>query len=179
MVKITGDKSDVTSLLRAQGLDRIPTVYESRRLASATCWKPSWQAQQWPPATRRWRSPDVTDCRKHGPQLFAVVVERLKPLSRKAVRFWDRPVACIAGNSAVMRTPDLIFKCCPGARSKTCRKLARDLPRIISDLDDRGIHWMDVHSGNIGLDKYGRWMVLDLGVTGTRSAALPTLRGRR
>lgn len=189
IVKITRDPSDVAGLLQGQGLAQVPKVYDSRELSTRPWWttprRRTERYQQWPDAPE-------------GP--FAVVVEKLRTLKGSEKSLWNKRIrrmqsfarqaswaakqaAVGTGTKPERKTPptigDIAKAVCPKKLErevKSCQLRVRELNKMSEDLRSRGIEWTDIHAGNIGADKKGRWKALDLGAsTTTLKTALPVL----
>jgi hypothetical protein len=190
IVKITRDSSDVAGLLRGQGLPQVPKVYKSNQLASRPWWVTPRQRteryQQWPNRDQL--------------EAYAVVVEKLHTLSGAEKSTWNKRIkrmqlfnldAQWAARQAEQGTNtqperkapptigDMAKAVCPKKPEReaaSCQLRVRELNRMSEDLRSRGIEWTDIHAGNIGADKKGRWKALDLGASPTRlDTELPLL----
>lgn len=166
VVKITADVSDVAALQRAQGLPRIPKLYEAYRLASPT----------------RWRG------RSGGPTVYALVLERLRPLSRAMQDRFFSALNCIRKPGRRGEDPaEIAEACCFPGRAwglkiedlPACKRLAADVPEAMKDFRSLDMRVTDIHPGNIGTDKNGRWKILDLGLSGGIPEIEPAPLGRR
>lgn len=171
VVKITADATDVGAMQRAQGLPRVPTLYGVYRLTS-----PTWWGRTLRPTSSR------------GPRVFAMVVERLRPLSDATQKRFDEAMGCIRKHARRGTDPaDSARACCFVGRAwglsqrdiPSCRRLAADLTEAVKDFGSVDLNIRDLHTGNIGIDKKGRWKVLDLGISGEPPGEVATLHGRR
>lgn len=156
VVKITRDEADIAVLRRAQGLPRALKLFHARTLLSPTRWIARLDRNR--PAPRAW----------------AMIVERLRPLPKS--RAWDDFLLSISRGTRSKRgavSAQTVTKKCPVARTERCRVVAADITRALKDLRARGIALYDVHAGNIGLDKQGRWKILDFGAGGQKLAVRP------
>jgi hypothetical protein len=188
VVKITSDPADVGNLQHAQGLPRVPKLYETYEVRSP----------------HRWSKPG----RPYQPAVYAMVLERLRPLDQRERRRWARrinwagfvlrqshghlplPPGSQRGGWRMpagwtMQVVRRMMTHCPRKVSPhetaLCRALVVDMTRTYRDLLERGIAWRDIHAGNVGLDEKGRWKVLDLGF-GQRmpdEAAVRSIRGAK
>ncbi len=188
IVKITRDPSDVAGLLQGQGLAQVPKVYKSNQLTSRPWWvtprRRTWQ--QWP--------------EREGLAAYAVVVEKLRTLTGTEKSTWNKRICRMqsfakdaswaarqaargTGTQPERKAPptigDMARSVCPKrpqAEAKSCQLRVRELNKMSEDLRSRGIEWTDIHAGNIGADKKGRWKALDLGAsTTTLDTELPLL----
>ena len=201
IVKITRDPSDVAGLLQGQGLPQIPRVYDSHRLVGRPRWvTPRQRTSKW----RQW--PD-------DPEAYAIVVERLRPLTGNEKSTWNRRIqrmrlfqnaierrdverAVASGPTTVLlpSTPKaarerftiggMAKAVCPkrpAREAQSCQLRVRELNKMSADLRERGVEWSDIHAGNIGVDKHGRWKAIDVGASTTplttRLPALASARG--
>jgi hypothetical protein len=187
VVKITRDPSDVAGLVQGQGLPQVPKLYEQHKLAHPPRWttprrrEHSWQ--EWPDQ----------------PEAYALVVERLRPLTGAEKSKWNQRIrrmlrwkqdqarkeeiergeaptipANLAPRSKIKlkdaTVGELARAVCPKAPARetaACQLRVRELNKMHADLLSRGIDWLDMHAGNIGVDKRGRWKALDLGASPT------------
>jgi hypothetical protein len=173
VIKITSDPTDVAALQVANNfhVEGVPKLYETMRLASRIEWRRGGYAGG------RMRPP---------PPIYGMVVERLKPFGTQAQEKYEGTVACIrheaegGGGSEGAREI-----CCDPGRIRTdmkakCRQIARDLPPAMEELYDAGLNVRDIHVGNIGQAKDGRWKILDLGLSDAEFATEPkALEGAR
>lgn len=186
IVKITRDESDVAGLMQGQGLSQVPKVFDSRQLAGFPWWvTPRLRTENY----QRWpHQPDAA---------YAVVVEKLRTLKGSEKSLWNKRIGRMrlfqqqaeyaAGKAAREGTPapppptvgDMAKAVCPKApvrEVESCQLRVRELNKMSADLRARGIEWSDIHAGNIGLDKRGRWKALDLGASTTQlDQELPVL----
>jgi hypothetical protein len=191
IVKITRDPSDVAGLLQGQGLAQVPKVYKSNQLASRPWWTTPRQRteryQEWPDRD------ELT--------AYAVVVEKLYTLTNAEKSKWNRRIgrmrlfqrqveraAQAAERQGAPAPPpptvgDMAKAVCPkrpAAEAEGCQLRVRELNKMSEDLLARGIEWTDIHAGNIGADKNGRWKALDLGASTTQlETELPLLAQAR
>jgi len=199
IVKITRDPSDVAGLLQGQGLAQVPKVYASHKLVGRPWWTTprvkteSWQT--WPDrpeafalVIEKLRVFSGAEKSKWAKRIF-----RLRHLQKQA----DEKCKSAASGATTIpllpegrktcaklgRSGDLAKAVCPKnprAEAKDCYTHMMQLIAIRAALAKRGIDWTDVHAGNIGVDKNGRWKVLDLGASTTRlTVEPPELAGRR
>jgi len=195
IVKITRDPSDVAGLIQGQGLPQVPKIYEAHRLAGQPWWAtPRRRTQRWQEWPER-------------PEAFALIVERLRPLTgvekatwnkriKRMLRFQEnvalrqkatsRSVTLPFAHTRYAKPPtigDMAKSVCPSrpaAEAENCQLRVRELNKMSAALRARGIEWMDIHAGNIGVDKKGRWKALDLGASTTPlQTELPELAGAR
>ncbi len=47
----------------------------------------------------------------------------------------------------------------------SCRELIRDTFEVVARLRHAGIDWQDIHEGNLGRDRDGKLLAIDLGIT--------------
>jgi hypothetical protein len=189
IVKITRDPSDVAGLLRGQGLPQIPKVYASHQLVGRPYWTAPRQRQH---SWQEW--PDR-------PEAYAVVVERLRTFTGVEASIWNKRIQRmrlyqkgIEDQEAHRQTASgqvreqftigaLATAVCPKrpvSEAKSCQLRIRELNKMSSDLRDRGIEWSDIHAGNIGIDKRGRWKAIDVGASTTPLTTRPApLAGSR
>jgi hypothetical protein len=194
VVKITRDESDVAGLIQGQGA-QVPKLYERFKLTSQTRWITPRERyhpkQEWPDQ----------------PEAYALVVEKLGVLTGSEKAKWDQrinrmqrfqdyiahaatlPAGTVdpyAKTVTFNRQPtigEMVKAICPKRpqrEARTCNLRVRELNRIAADLQAKGVAWLDIHAGNIGVDKNGRWKALDLGASTTPlQTALPELAGAR
>jgi hypothetical protein len=192
IVKITRDSSDVAGLMRGQGLPQVPKVYQTYELLGQPWWttprKPVHQWQKWPVR------PEAA---------YALVVERLVPLTGAEKSTWNKRIRRMltfkadvdSRQKAMSRSVSLPFASTQYAKLPTIGKMAelvcpkrptneaqscqlrvRELNKMSEALRTRGVEWVDLHAGNIGAGKNGRWKALDLGASPTRlETELPLL----
>jgi hypothetical protein len=163
VVKITRDPSDVAGLERGQGL-QVPKLYASRTLKGT----PKWVTPRPPKAGDRWP--------KH-PTAYALTLERLRPLPEPAKTQWNQRIdymrVLLAATPPPRTVGELARAVCVPSDDATCELRIRELNKISADLRARGIEWADIHAGNIGIDKNGRWKALDLGASPTKLRVQP------
>lgn len=152
VVKITTDPSDVGALQRAQGLPGVPVLYRAFRLKT-------------PEGGR-----------------YAMVLERLRTLSKGRRYAWRTAIACAREQGAGTANQKLYPEqpetnsCCELIHDKhwlpdiseqgKCRRMVHEVVAAKAALKEQGIRFTDWTPNNIGQDKHGRWKILDLGVTG-------------
>jgi len=111
--------------------------------------------------------------------VYALVVERVKPFPRQADSVlkklpFDRMLNDLEAHQGPRKkfsvSSDARFqvdaRCAVGHGPKpeaACKALLHGLVDTYEDLVRKGIVWLDVHPGNLGVDKHGRWKILDLG----------------
>jgi hypothetical protein len=203
VVKLTRDESDVAALIRSQGKGIAPRLYDTHKLTTRGRWlaphkkpgpptrigteyvRPAWPAQPEP--------------------VYGMVLERLTTFTPQEIARWNRrfkkmatfvtsieadeqattvldpkrparrPVA-VPGVARLMQ----ICEDVRGHKAKACALRIKELDRLRTKLRTAGVHWTDIHAGNIGIDKRGRWKALDLGVSHTAlDTAVPELAGRK
>jgi hypothetical protein len=193
VVKITRDESDVAGLIQGQGA-QVPKLYERFKLTSQARWVTPRERyhpmQEWPTQ----------------PEAYTLIVEKLDVLTgsekakwnqriKRMRRFQDaatlpvenkRPIDPYAKTETRGRQPTIgemakvICPKKPRQEAQTCNLRVRELNKIAEDLQAKGVDWSDIHAGNIGVDKNGRWKALDLGAfTTPLQTALPELAGAR
>jgi hypothetical protein len=170
VTKITRDATDVAGMLRAQGLLQVAEV------------KHAWELSRAAYDERGKAIPDQT---------WAMRVERLRPLNqdeknrlgprlRAVGDAFDKVAQGYRGPKASFRIPqktlERLNKSC---RDKKCTRFLLDVAEAYTELYRRGILWRDMHTGNIGIARDGRWKILELGA---RSGVclrrkLPVLQG--
>jgi len=174
IVKITKDRDDIEGLMAAKGMGRVVAAHKLYELPGAG-----------------------TD-RKTGKtiDLYAAVVEKLEPLKRVQRKAMAKPLeearlimlkraqAHQGSHKDFTTSSDvkdkIVAKACPrkGSQQKWCPGFIREFADLFTGLFQRGIAWQDAHTGNIGLDKNGKWKALDLGYSGTqRRTEIPALNG--
>ena len=153
VVKFTRDQDDVAALLEAQPLGVVPKVYNVYKLKQGGTIKP--------------HDEEVP--------VFALVLERLKPLSVPRRKILD---------AVLYQTPDVVAGY--STREDVCgaagpeASVCEQTVDIAQKLKDIGIDWSDVHAGNIGIDRKGNVKALDLGVSQTElKRRIDVLEGRR
>jgi hypothetical protein len=174
IVKITRDPSDVAGLLQGQGLAQVPKVYASHKLVGRPWWTtPRVKTESW----QTW--PDR-------PEAFALVIEKLHVFSGAEKPKWAKRIFRLRRlpkqdvEQHRSATAKSVCPKKPSAEAKDCYTHMMQLIAIRAALAKRGIDWTDVHAGNIGVDKNGRWKVLDLGASTTPlTVEPPELAGRR
>jgi hypothetical protein len=174
VVKLTRDRDDVEGLRAAQGLDRVVKVFEIRELVNAG-----------------------RDARtgKHVP-VYAVVAERLKPLTRQEQRELEKPLERARmvmlklakrhrGDKSTFQAPagaeqaKIIGRVCAN-RGKGCERFAESFLDGWAAMFRRGVLWQDAHTGNIAMDSQRRWRAIDLGFSGTKKRSdIAALNGPR
>jgi len=175
VVKITRDRDDVANMIQAQGHARVLKVYEAYALEGAGT---SLERK-----TKGRRVP-----------VYAMVVERVKPfppaskgiLKKLPLKQMEEdyrkrkvPRAKFAVSNATRFKVDAA--CDAVTQKKPCQQLLHELVDTYEDLARQGIVWLDMHPGNLGTDREGRWKILDLGnslVPVPRPRVTP-LQGRR
>lgn len=182
VVKITRDPSDVAGLIQSQGLRQVPKLYDSHKLAGTPHWisprKPTYK-DTWPKEPTAYaltleRLQPLVGLEK------ARWNERIKRMALFQQAETQRKRAIAAGTNTapekrgvattVKYTPPTVgemaeFACmtAPAWEVKSCQLRVRELNKMSADLLKRGVDWADIHAGNIGADKDGRWKALDLG----------------
>lgn len=172
LVKLTRDRDDVTGLEVARGMRHVVKVFDARELPQAG----------YDLRTKR-RIP-----------VYAVTVERLKPLSRPQQKALSRPLerARMAmlhlarkhrGQPASFRVEpevqaSLATRACKLTPGPGCERFTRSFFDTWAELFRRGVVWQDAHTGNVAMDERGGWKAIDLGYSGTRKRTkIPVLRG--
>lgn len=82
VVKITRDKDDVAAMQKAQGLRNVPKLYDAFELKSPARWK-------------SYRLPDGSPMPPQ-PKVYAMVVERARPLRGGEKTMWSRRLWCLS-----------------------------------------------------------------------------------
>lgn len=176
VVKITRDRDDVVGLLSAQGSPRVAEVEAVYRLErSGTSLEPDNRGKSVP--------------------VYALVMERLRPVPRGMGVLLKRfPLEKMADDYTQRAGPRANFRvstntriaaeaACHDVRSKRrCRDFVNDLVDTYEELARKGVVWLDMHSDNFGIDRDGRWKILDLGNSLEPVRGRPkvvALRGRR
>lgn len=164
IVKLTRDSEDVAALIAAQGSGVVPKVYEVYELK-----------QRGRAVKNNAETP-----------VFAMIIERLKPVPEKDQVLIDRALSIIydsvsdpnaRGSLTNREIADHIRQDtdCTPIECKRIEKVARETRDAINVLRERDIYWYDIHAGNIAYDENGRVKVIDLGVTGTQLKQRPTI----
>jgi len=168
VVKLTKDREDIDGFIAAKGLDHVIRVDEIRELAQAG-----------------------TDVRTKKPvPVYALIEERLRPWSRSEQKWIDKPLrkagdALMKGAGRFKRSPEsfrvssenaaqIAREACSSASRKpeACRRFIGEFAETFAELFRRGVIFQDSHPGNFGVDKNGRWKILDLGYSGIKPRAV-------
>lgn len=200
VVKITRDPSDVAGLIAGQGA-QVPKLYHSYKLTTPVRWttprRRTERYQEWPdepeafalvlerlrpfvgPERRLWqrRISRMADFKRRAVSAARAEAQReaapsQAPTVRARVATWKPPTLRDMTRAVCPRRPK--------AEAQSCELRIRELDKIYLDLRARGVEWTDMHAGNIGVDRRGRWKALDVGATDTPlDTTLPELHGRR
>lgn len=177
VVKITRDREDVEGLKATQGIDRVVKIFSARTL---------------PKAGRDVRTGKTIP-------IYAVVAERLKPLTKKEQKDLAKPlerarraminrakayskrggaVGSFGAPTGAERT-ELAGQVCAKTPGAGCERFATSFFDAWAQMFRRGIAWQDAHTGNVAMDDKRRWKAIDLGYSGTkRRSNIPVLNGR-
>lgn len=181
VTKVTRDAEDVGALLRAQGLPHVVRVKKVFAL-------------------------DRAGFTSRGPtQTYGIVAERLEPIPKDLHYTWIghafQKVRKTILMDSVLRLDEKnpqAFRLSPESRAllprscdleytnadyphrDACKRFMVELGETFEKLTQRGIYWADIHPGNFGMGRDGKWKILDLGLSETPLPAkpLPVLAGR-
>jgi|SRR5215469_12769380 len=148
VVKFTRDAEDVAALLEAQPTGLVPKVFETYQL----------------------KSPGHAIGSDKETPVYAMVVEKLQTFTPSERMALEPELDHVY--TAVKHHEDPTMICEDRA---TCSPITRQVAEAAQELQEAGIRWLDIHSGNIGMDKNGNVKVLDLGVTGTQLKEQPQI----
>lgn len=95
-----------------------------------------------------------------GLTLYAMVLERLRPLRGRRRNLWSDAVWCLRGERDAR---DCCREHVRKIHQKPCLKILSGVDEARRELQGRGIAVTDIHVGNIGTDARGVWKILDLG----------------
>jgi hypothetical protein len=199
VVKITRDPSDVAGLLKGQGLPQVPKVYASHKLAGQPRWTTprvrQFKWQEWPDEPEAFaliveKLRVLTGSEKSKWQQRIARMHRFKRQEES-----KRKIIAAGGGKTAPPDPfaktksytrptisDMAKAVCPKRpliEAASCALRIRELNKMATDLRERGVDWVDIHAGNIGVDKNGRWKAIDLGAATTKlDVDLPELADR-
>jgi hypothetical protein len=168
VVKVTVDAEDVSGLIGSQDVEHVARVYDSWQLAQGVRTVASRAKQEdrsW--MSRPWGAGPSPAGVKH--PAYAVVVERLKPVPKEDKRWMAKVLSVVTRRHGNVSEEELV-KACPRSKAKReeaakCFIFAGEVADTARELQDYGAEWRDAHVGNIGIDRDGKWKILDLGLS--------------
>lgn len=148
VVKFTTDGTDVHGLLEAQGKCLVPKVYSAVRLGKKTVKENEYTSAGRPKSSSR-------------VPVYALVVERLRMLDNRKHRMQLHVLRSIGNliEDGVPVTPATIDAICSSSK---CKRFGELLLSNLQCLGRENIN-VELHGGNVGIDKHGRYKFLDLG----------------
>jgi len=187
VVKITRDPSDVAGLLKGQGLAQVPKVYDSRKLVGQPHWTTPRmrlsKQQEWPdkPEAFALVVEKLRVLTGHEKSKWQQRIRRMHQFKREEES--KRKIIAAGGGNTAPAQPfaktkpyvrptigNMAKAICPKRpliEAASCSLRIRELNKMAADLQKRGIDWVDIHAGNIGIAKNGRWKAIDLGASTT------------
>ena len=181
-VKITRDPDDVLALLESQGLRHVVRIDRAYRLPGSGL-----------------------DADGDQVTLYGLIGEKLEPLDEMRTEWLQSfPYRTTARHFEEHYGVEFLTPGDPGAdktysfgdeltesivsgvcyytdEERACRRFTKSVISTMEGLGRRGINWVDIHEGNVGMTRSGTWKILDLGISGTQEEPseeqAPPIRG--
>lgn len=144
VIKFTRDASDVAALIEAQPTGAVPKLYRAFKLKQGGAWEQDGEP-----------IPDV----------YAVEVERLKPMDKDMQReMWDGYVG--EATRTQQRCARAVYVDAQVFKKDKYLRASCGVADAVLALDKVGLTDLrDLHGGNMGYDKRGKLKILDLGLS--------------
>lgn len=168
VVKVTVDAEDASGLIGAQDVEHVARVFDAWRLKQPVRVKPG-QADSGRFVHGYWLRERPIEA-----PAFALVVERLKPVPKEDKRWMAKVLGIVMRKYGDVSEEELV-RACPRSKAKReaaakCFIFAGEVADTARELQDYGAEWRDAHVGNIGIDRDGKWKILDLGLSRHRGS---------
>jgi hypothetical protein len=162
VAKVTQDPTDIYNLQVGQEHPHVVKLYDAREIPN-----------QHDPEHKFYVA--ITEKLEQPPWEMQAALRRMRPALKILDRAWEKHSH---GSKYRVEEDDrerFIDGTCGNGGPLECRRLAEGVVELHEFYGRKGIRMLDLHPGNFGVDATGKWKVLDVGFSKTRTPKVPVL----